>query len=190
MPTAPEQARLFVALELPAEIVAALGAWSRVQLSRHPGLRLISADSLHVTLCFLGSRPIGEVGEIATACRDGAGGRGEITLGLGQPVWLPRRRPRVLAVELHDTDGSLSALQSELARTLHDAGAYELDSRPYLGHVTVARVRRPWPRTAPELPPAPEPLSFRAGRVTLFESRLGAGPARYEGLETVTLAAD
>ncbi len=64
-------ARLFVALELPAEVRGALAAWAR-RAGRGPGhgrLRLVEPESLHVTLCFLGSRPMAEVDEIAAAGR-------------------------------------------------------------------------------------------------------------------------
>jgi 2'-5' RNA ligase len=46
--------RLFVALELPGQIVAPLAQWAGDAFSGHPDLRLVSPQSLHVTLAFLG----------------------------------------------------------------------------------------------------------------------------------------
>ncbi|MFZ0089424.1 MAG: hypothetical protein WAL63_07960, partial [Solirubrobacteraceae bacterium] len=106
-------------------------------------------------------------------------------------VWLPRRRPRVVAVELSDERGTLAMVQSALAAALSERGYYEPEDRPFLGHVTVGRVGRTADRRhrggATALP-APEGLPFDATRVTLYRSRLGSGPARYEALATVALA--
>jgi 2'-5' RNA ligase len=181
-----DHARLFVALELPGEMRAELARWSRSELAQLPGLRLIAPDSFHVTLCFLGSRPAGETGKIAAACRTVASLPG-MTLSLGPALWLPPRRPRAVVIELSDEQGALAALQASLAGRLHAGGWYEPESRPFLGHVTVARATgggRP-ARVALAEPP---PMRFDTAAVTLYRSWLGSGPARYEALESVTLA--
>ena len=195
----PDAVRLFVALELPEAVTAVLAAWSARVVGNETSLRRVGRDSLHVTLCFLGMRPVSEVGEIGEVIRTvsapGVTPTGAPTSAVaavfGEPVWLPRRRPRVLAVQLDPTGpdpSALAALQTRLATGLHQLGVYAAEDRPYLPHVTVARVRRPFPRTTPPVPPAPlDPLPFTADRVTLFRSRLGDGPARYEALETVRL---
>ena len=187
-----DAARLFVALELPDGVTAALTAWSAAAATAAgDGLRRVGRDALHVTLCFLGVRPPAQVGEIGSVMRAAASAVSPVTASLGVPLWLPHRRPRVLAVGL-DARGpapaALATLQAGLAAALHELGVYAAEDRPYLPHVTVARVRRPFPRTAPRLPAVGlEPLAFTADRVTLFRSRLGEGPARYEALETVVL---
>ncbi|HXA54584.1 MAG TPA: hypothetical protein VNV37_06895, partial [Solirubrobacteraceae bacterium] len=83
-------------------------------------LRLLEPDTLHVTLCFLGNRPVGEIealgGALAEACAE-APPVG--SLALGAPLWLPPRHPRALAVELHDTpDHALAELQAAIAAAL------------------------------------------------------------------------
>ena len=107
-------------------------------------------------------------------------------LVLGDALWLPPRRPRVLTVELGDEEGRLAAVQSALGRALADGGFYEPETRPFLAHVTVARVQRE-ARIRPQELPAPEAMRFTGTAVTLFQSRLGKGPARYEALASVTL---
>jgi ketosteroid isomerase-like protein len=77
-------------------------------------------------------------------------------------------------------------VQSELSRTLSEGGWYTPEARPFLAHVTVARVARGARAPAIELPSAPA-VSFEAARVTLYRSRLSAGGARYEALGTVVL---
>ena len=186
--------RLFVALELPGHVRRALAQWSEAELAGIEALRRVRPESLHVTLCFLGSRP----GVRDRPDRGGlpGGGRasGDPALTLGEPIWLPPRRPRVLAVSLRDASpptpcgaGPLSALQTALARALTAGGFYAPETRPFLGHVTVARVAS-GRRAAPVQLAAPEPARSTAARVSLFRSLLGSGPARYESLATVELA--
>lgn len=99
--------------------------------------------------------------------------------------WLPRRRPRVLAVELSDPDGALAHLQSTLADRLAAGGWYEPERRRFLPHVTVARVGRgrgdALPGRSGALPDPPA-ASFLISRVSLMRSHLGPGGSRYERL--------
>lgn len=179
------RARLFVALELPAEASEALVRWRSAVLEDVAGLRALPTDHLHVTLCFLGWLPANEIEAIARTCRQ-LSPRDPATLSLGEPRWLPLRRPRVLAVELDDVQGRVGAIQAELSRLLESGGWYEPERRPYLAHVTVARAgRRDGPKPSPL--PAPPPLSFSAQRVTLFRSRLSPAGAMYEALSSVSL---
>ena len=174
-----------MALDLPAPIRATLAGWAAQRLGAVSGLRVVDQGSLHVTLCFLGGRDAAEVGEIAEVCRTAAPG-GAFPLALGEALWLPPRRPRVVAVELPDPSGGLARLQAALSAALAEGGFYEPEHRPYLGHVTVARVRR-GAQVRSEPLPAPEPVDFPAEAVTLYRSRLGRSGARYEGLATISL---
>ncbi len=180
-----ERARLFVALELPEEVRAALVQW-RAGLADFAGargrsqLRAVAPEALHVTLCFLGWRPAQEIGSIEAACSS-VGLRGPVVLSLGDPVWLPRRRPNVLAVELHDNDGALAEVQALLSRALQEGGWYEPESRPFFAHVTVARVRK-GASVSRDPPRSPPPLDVRASTVVLYRSLLSSSGARYEPL--------
>jgi 2'-5' RNA ligase len=180
-----ESARLFVALELPPRARSSLAQWSGDQLQAVSGLRTIEPESLHVTLCFLGWRPAAEIERIGPECQTVAGER-SVDLSFAEVLWLPSRRPKVVAIELDDRGGRLTELQSRLSDRLSAAGLYEPERRPFLGHVTVARVARN-ARLRPVEVPAPSPLRFRASTVTLFRSRLGPPRARYEPLTRVRL---
>ena len=182
---ADERARLFVALELPAEARAALAEWRSRELSELPGLRMVRPEDLHATLCFLGSRPAREIDEIAAACGVVAGEPVAETR-FGEPVWLPGRRPRVLAVELEDGGGALARIQAVLSSALVSGGWYAPESRAYLAHVTVARVAKDAQITASRLS-APPSVAVRCSRVTLYRSRLSPSGARYEPLRVVEL---
>jgi RNA 2',3'-cyclic 3'-phosphodiesterase len=184
--TGDEQVRLFVALELPAEVREALVRWRSAALNTVPGLRPLPEDHLHVTLCFLGWRSASEIEAIAGACRQ-LSPFDPPMVSLGEARWLPPRRPRVLAVELAEAEGQLRVIQARLSRTLEEGGWYEPERRPYLPHVTVARAGRR-ERVKPSPLPAPPSLSFTSSRVTLFRSRLSPRGARYEVLSAVSLS--
>jgi RNA 2',3'-cyclic 3'-phosphodiesterase len=177
------KARLFVALDLPEAVRGALAGWAVEHAPRSP-VRLVAPESLHVTLCFLGWREEAEAGQL-----------GELVAGCAAPVrelsaaaasWLPRRRPRVLAIDLADPQEALSALQGRLSDTLASAAGYQPESRPYRPHVTVARVRRGARVRAVELPP-PRVDTFAGTALTLYRSRLYRAGARYEPLRRVAL---
>jgi RNA 2',3'-cyclic 3'-phosphodiesterase len=182
-----DRARLFVGLDLPGIARSALVQWRANHLSDMAGARwrLIEPEALHVTLCFLGWRVVGDIDQIAAAC-ESAASRPAVELSLGAPVWLPARRPRAIAVTLVDNRHRLSGLQRAIADTLHAGGWYEPEARPFLAHVTVARVGKGEPVRAAELP-SPPSRALLYPAVTLYRSHLGSGGARYEALHTVQL---
>ncbi|TMK25433.1 MAG: RNA 2',3'-cyclic phosphodiesterase, partial [Actinobacteria bacterium] len=63
-----ERVRLFCALRLPDAVLDALEAWGRDELSE----RVVRRANLHITLAFLGHRPVGELDAIAAATREAA----------------------------------------------------------------------------------------------------------------------
>jgi 2'-5' RNA ligase len=184
------RARLFVALDLPDAVVEALVAWRGPQLPAIDGMRAVAPAALHVTLCFLGARAeeaIAPLAALVAASAAAAGGCGG--LALGEPLWLPRRRPRVLAVTIEDRHGQLGRLHEDLVWRLATDGWHERGSeRAYLPHVTVARVRGRTATPRGALALGPPPLVFDGAAVTLYRSRLGPGGSRYEPLSVSRLA--
>jgi RNA 2',3'-cyclic 3'-phosphodiesterase len=172
-------ARLFVAAELPQEVVDALVRWRPT----HDALRPVKAESLHVTLAFLGWRDEAEIDVLSPLIAPLA--RPVAALSVARARWLPPRRPRVLALELADADGALAALQRDVAGAIESAIEWKRERRPFLAHVTVARVRaRP-----PEVDDPPRLGPFAATALTLFRSHMGPGGSRYEALARAPLGA-
>jgi 2'-5' RNA ligase len=171
-------ARLFVAADLPGEVRSALSAMAV------PG-RPVPVESLHITLCFLGEVDGAQIPAISSAL-DFLRLSASITLAVGEVLWLPPRRPRVCAVRLIDSDGALGALQASLSAALVAGGWYEPERRPFLAHVTVARLGREEPRQPPAVgaPGGLEP--FAVPSISLYRSWPGS---RYEALASVTLSA-
>ena len=177
-------ARLFVAADLPAGARTALAAHGRQAAAADAALRAVGEEALHVTLAFLGHRPLEDVEPARVAVRGVE--RQALRLALGEPLWLGPRRPQALTVALEDSDGTLAALRAGVVERLAAALDWEPESRRFRPHVTVARVRRgarPRTRDLPEPPQA----TFVGETVVLYRSHLGGGPARYEALERVVL---
>jgi 2'-5' RNA ligase len=178
-------ARLFAALDVPAEVRDALAAFGRAAAADDFALRPVGEDALHVTLAFLGHRAIDDIEPAREAVRAAAAPVPD--LELGDVLWLSPRRPHVLTIEVLDPTGALGRLQASISAALADAIGYEPERRPFRPHITVARVRRGASPRLRGLPGAPS-ARFAGEAVTLYRSWLGGGgPARYEPLERVTL---
>jgi len=192
-------ARLFVALDLPEDVRAAIARW-QAQALADPALRPMRPEALHVTLCFLDRHPESAIARIAKLI-----GRPE-----RRPVMLrfepeaspmPKGRPRLYAIG--GASESATALQGELAETLAAEGFYKPEKRGFWPHVTVARVRserlppepgqrrgKGRPRRVKQAPkPLPKRLTepFGAVRIALYRSNLKPQGAEYERLAGVDL---
>jgi 2'-5' RNA ligase len=197
------------------EVSAALRGAAASAAADGAKLRLLAPETMHVTLCFLGSRPVAEIDVLAAALeRCEAPPVGE--LSLGAPLWLPPRNPRSLALEIGDGDGWLERLQHALVEAIASSIAWEPDRRRFRAHVTVARSGRGKPSRAkpgradgsrgpsaasgghsatrdgdargPFLPPTPQ-LSFTPRAVVLYRSWLDPQGASYEAVATRELTA-
>jgi 2'-5' RNA ligase len=169
-----DRIRLFLALELPDEVVVELGRWGERHLSR--GRRL---ESFHVTLAFLGSQPRAALdGIVEILCREAA---------RTEPVELEPLRYRetrsVGMVVLADRGGAATSLADRVQRGLERLGVYEREPRPWLPHVTVLRFRER-PRLEPPLPPLG---CFAPSGAAALLSRLLPSGAQYEVLESCSL---
>jgi 2'-5' RNA ligase len=183
--------RMFVALDLPQTVREEIAAWGETELA-DPALRRVPSESLHVTLAFLGDRPLRDVEPIAEVIEWAA--EKPVPLELGSPVGRPARgRPRLVA--LPALGGPVEKLEEILSRALALEGLCKPEKRPFWPHLTVARVRaegrgsgRP---TQVDIPTAPSPTErtgrFDAVRISLYRSELQPRGARYVPLAQVKL---
>jgi len=175
--------RLFVAIDLPKEII---GALERLVNRLRPLARITwtRPDNWHLTTKFIGEWPDGRVGEVETALR-ALSGREPIAIqvrGLGffpaarapRVFWAGVEAPESLAVLARDTEKALARLGVEQER------------RPFSPHLTLARIKEPTPLDAlhqaiGKLPSA-EFGAFAADRFCLYRSALQPGGAVYSRL--------
>jgi 2'-5' RNA ligase len=186
-------ARLFVAVDPPLHVREELGDWARrvaVEARSRGGLRVLAASSLHLTLCFIGSRPVGEIDALTAAI----GGCDEhaCELSVGAPLWLPPRRPRALAVEVNDRGGELARVHARVSGALSSVSGWQPERRRFKPHITLIRVGRGAfgttghsgsDRARREQPlPATPWLSFVPEAIVLYRSWLAPDGASYEAL--------
>jgi 2'-5' RNA ligase len=154
--------RLFFALPLPPGLGEALERW-RPALPHAPWAR---PEGLHVTLAFLGERPVEALAaleRIASSVAAGHRAFGLRTAGLGGFPTCERARVLWLGLE---PSPALDGLAGDLRRALA-AGGEAFDAKPFRAHITLARFRQPLPLAAFG---DPAPAAFAADRLVLFES--------------------
>ena len=99
-------------------------------------------------------------------------------------VLLPPRRPRALALEIHDdAEGGLVRLHARLLAELQAVSGWQPERRRLRPHVTVARMRGGRRGGRPPELAAPTPaLAFTVRSIVLYRSWLERSGARYEAL--------
>ena len=179
---------MFIALELPQIVREMIGEWGEEKLT-DSALRRTPVESLHLTLAFLGDRPLGDVERIERAIEEVA--EYPIMLELEGPVVCPRRGAARF-VALPTSSNPVLARGSELAEILAFEGLYKPPKQAFWPHVTVARVRsREGSSDRPEIPSEPRPTAaygwFDAVRISLYRSELQPEGSRYAPLAQVEL---
>jgi 2'-5' RNA ligase len=174
--------RLFFAIELPAEVRAALG---RLRPPDEGGAyRWVDPALMHVTLAFLGQQPENVLSTLDSIAQRAAGEGRSATLRLGDAgSFGPRAAPRVLWIGLDGNLDALRALQTRLDELLRQAG-FSLEDRAFRPHITLARRRERVPAGAAlRWPPVRvEHPTFDLDALTLFESRLSPRGPTYTAL--------
>ena len=124
--------RLFIAIELPADLKRALGRL-RVEI---PGARWVPAEQIHLTLAFLGEVEDAALGRLVEELsRIQASGFELCFTGTG--CFPGRRRPRVLWVGLKP-QAHLIDLESRVRAVVLASGIPQ-EERPFSPHITLAR---------------------------------------------------
>lgn len=204
------RARLFVAVDPPEHAADQLAAWARAAVAQikrgrqdtQQPVRVLDPQVLHATVLFLGERPLEDVPALSEQLR--ACARPSVELSVGAPLWLPPRRPRALAVELHDENDALTTLHAEVETRLGPAAlpppaadepVARARTRRFHPHITVARMRSQAGSRSrghavgyerEPLPPTPA-LSFRPSELVLYRSWLAPEGASYEPLASFAL---
>jgi RNA 2',3'-cyclic 3'-phosphodiesterase len=171
-----ERARLFCALRLPDTALDVLSEWQQAEIRAG---RPVPREHLHITLAFLGHRPVRELESIVGALRDSA--------TAAEPIRLVPERYRetrsVGMVALKDLEGTATRLAEDLFGRLERLHVYERERRRWLPHVTVVRFREQ-PRLRPPLPELGEVVPSDAA---VYLSQLGSKGARYFVVESFAL---
>jgi 2'-5' RNA ligase len=178
-----EAVRAFIALEIPGLIRARLAELQGVWRREIPGVRWQKADTLHLTLRFLGPTRVDQLEHLRETLGLLANRHGPVEARVGElGTFPPRGSPRVLFLGVEHTAG-LQAIASDCELQAVAAGLPP-ETRPFRSHLTLGRWRDRTIR--PRLP------SIDLGRVVftslvLFASELLRDGARHTPLATYHL---
>ena len=187
--------RLFLAVELDALVREHL-AERVVGLKREAGeasqaFRWTATANLHVTLHFLGEVDAARLGSLRAALipplRTPA-----FQASTGEVGTFPERgAPRVIWIGVHDGAAEMAEVHRELGGRLRQVG-FDIDTRPFTPHVTVARARDRG-RHAARYARRPghgasSTATWRVEQVTLFQSDTSVAPPKYVPLAATPLA--
>lgn len=192
--------RLFIALPV-AESVRADIERRAVQARRElPNARWIKAETMHLTLVFLGETDPARRSALDEVLRPVFAAREpfevQVTGGGTFPGTNPGGRPRPARVAWVGVDGGaeLLDLQEEVASAATTAAGIEPDRRPFHPHLTVARCSAPWrghdvERFLRHFPRGHLVEPFLVTRGVLFESMLTPHGAKHRELASYPLGA-
>ena len=192
-----ELVRSFIAIELPAEVRAELASIEeKLKVRRHPFVKWVDPESIHLTLKFLGSVSGETIPEIVEAMSLVAQPVSPFTLQIGGTGAFPNwQRPQIVWVGVGGEMGRLTTLQRELEAALSPLG-FPPESRPFSPHLTLGRLRE---RVTPEdrrrfglwaqSVKFEASLSFEVNAVRLMKSQLTSSGPIYSQLASVELKA-
>ena len=164
----PDTLRLFFALwpdDATRDALNRTGKW----LHQHWGGRRMRADTLHITLAFLGSTPAEQLKSLV-ACA-GSAQTDAFELVLDQAGYW--RHNRIGWLGASDTPPQYLELVNALNASLHAAG-FPVDTRPHVPHVTLLR------KSLGGEVPACAPVCWTVKDFVLVKSVTESDGARYE----------
>ena len=137
-----ERIRSFIAIELPGEIrsdLAQLG--DRLMDAKHPFVKWVDFENIHLTLKFLGNVAVNQITEITEAMREAIRGFSPFRLEISGLGAFPRmEQPRVIWVGISGETDKLSELQRRVDSRLVRLG-FAGENQSFVPHLTLARVR-------------------------------------------------
>jgi len=177
--------RSFVAIDLPAGVRAELTSLEeKLKARRHPFVKWVDPESMHLTLKFLGNVAADSIPQIVGAVSGVAPMHSPFKLQVADTGAFPNwQRPQVVWVGVGGELDRLNSLQKGLESVLSPLG-FPPESRPFSAHLTLGRLRdRVTPddrRRFAEFAQTVEfktSLSFEVNAIRLMKSQLTpAGP--------------
>ena len=183
--------RVFIAVELPSTVIEALNAAIEPLLAEAPELAWVPPDKQHLTVKFFGDvddaglpAVVGLVSALAKLHRP-------FSIHLAGIGAFPNfRRARVVWLGV-EQEPRLELLHHDL-EVAGEAEGFEIEGRVYRPHLTLARVRTPLDvERMRRLARLARKVDFTAtvvvSEITVFQSTLAPGGARYSRLHATTL---
>lgn len=162
--------RCFVGVWLSDEVHGALSQRPRPE---HPGVKWVPPEQWHVTLAFLGAARVEGLVEVLAGLESPA-----VTAVVGTRVG--RLGRGVLMAPVSGCDVLAAAVRARV----DGVGSWR-ETQPFLGHLTLARLKNV--AACPWATPLPAPLSWVVNEVAVVVSELTPEGSRYTTVATVPL---
>lgn len=186
-----EMWRLFIAIELPHDVQAALTTLQKgLKPQTPPGtVRWVQPEGIHLTLKFLGDVPAIKRDTIQTALEKAVQDHAMFDAYLGKLGCFPNlKRPRVIWVGIESRPNAITALRDSVEKHIAPLG-FPTEDRPFNPHLTLGRVRREAQNVQVAKlgdliasAPAPEQRQWEINGVSLMRSELKPTGAVYTQL--------
>ncbi len=136
--------RAFIAIELPAPILDQIDQIETRLKPQMPSdsIRWVKADSIHLTMKFLGQVPSDQLSLIEHSLRTAVAAHASFTLEVSGAGCFPNlHRPRVVWIGVHESGNHLHALQRAVENAISPLG-YPTEQRDFTPHLTLGRLAR------------------------------------------------
>ncbi len=184
--------RLFIATNFPAVVLRDLNDRVTKLRPRLPAASWVREETQHLTLAFLGEQPEKNVNAVSPAFTEALAGIPAFEAQLHGSGFFPNaRHARVGWIGLRPEQNFVALAQT--VREVVEERGVKLDGIEFKAHLTLMRIRDPWPpasidlytRTLRDYESAP----FRVDSVTLFSSQLSPKGAVHTARQVYPLGA-
>jgi 2'-5' RNA ligase len=188
-----DRIRSFIAVEIPAELKAAMEKLQGELAGLGVAARWVAGGNIHLTLKFLGSVAAGDLAALNAGLQEVASRHPPMRLSASRVGVFPGpRRARVIWAGLCGETDRLADFRDAVERRLAAVG-FAKDPKAFHAHLTLGRFRRsPRPGLLREVMQQYAEVEFgglQVRQVTLFRSDLSPDGARYTPLQRLELAA-
>ncbi len=184
--------RLFIAIEIPAEVRAALAALIREFRAVAPQAKWVRPENMHITLKFLGETESAKLSAIREAFHSVRSSQAVALRFLGLGFFPNEKRAKVFWAGM-ESSANLLEIAADIDQSMHKLG-FPLENRPFTPHLTLARFE---PSGIPanlfaaaEARSSREFGSFSAREFHLIESKLKPAGAEYTTLHSFPFVAE
>lgn len=175
--------RIFFAIDLNKETKDILHAALHPLRSQHESIRWSKPENLHVTLQFLQEVKIEDIPDMLNHVREELSDFKEFNLKIGALELFPNvTHPKVLSLHVEPQD-ILTDLSIRIGKGIVTNG-YDIEKRPFRGHITLAKITRPFALEQIEIPML---KNMFVKEVTLFQSEPSREGSRYTPLAIIKL---
>jgi 2'-5' RNA ligase len=184
--------RTFVAVEIDEAVRQAAGKLVDELRTASADVGWVAPHNMHLTVKFLGDVATEKIPQAGDAVAQAVGGLEPFDLEVrGVGAFPNAARPRTLWVGSGNGEAQLALLAQRVEAALVALG-FAREDRPFHGHLTLGRVRRPSQALAALTPMLKQRADLTLGQtavreVVVFSSQLQRGGAVYEALHRASL---